>query len=112
MNRLRPRLLVIQKTHPIAYRAKVLGRALLSVRTDANRFWMLLSGNPEVAFLSTTAMTTLTDLPTTSATAVVTSNAAAVAATVTGTRAASTAGASAIANVATPTACQMGKKCP
>jgi hypothetical protein len=55
MNRLRPRLLAIQKTHPIAYRAKVLGRALLSVRTDANRFWMLLSGNPEVAFSSMTA---------------------------------------------------------
>jgi chaperonin cofactor prefoldin len=49
-NRLRPRLLAIQKTRPIAYRAKMLGRALLSARTDANSFWMLLSGNPEVAF--------------------------------------------------------------
>jgi hypothetical protein len=44
-NRFRPRLLAIQKTRPIPYRAKVLGRALLSARTDANRFWMLLSGN-------------------------------------------------------------------
>jgi hypothetical protein len=57
-NRLRPRLLAIQKTLPTAYRAKVLGRALLSARTDPNRFWILLSGNPEVAFQSTTATTT------------------------------------------------------
>jgi hypothetical protein len=49
-NRLRPRLLAIQKTRPIPYRSKVLARALLSARTDANRFWMLLSGNPQVAF--------------------------------------------------------------
>jgi hypothetical protein len=48
-NRLRPRLLAIPKTRPIPYRAKVLGRALLAVRTDPNRFWMLLSGNAEVA---------------------------------------------------------------
>jgi hypothetical protein len=47
-NRLRPRLLAIQKACPIPYRAKVLGRALLAVRTDPNRFWVLLSGNPEV----------------------------------------------------------------
>jgi hypothetical protein len=49
-NRFRPRLLAIQKTRPIAYRAKLLGQALLAARTDANRFWMLLSGNAEVAF--------------------------------------------------------------
>jgi hypothetical protein len=49
-NRLRPRVRAIQKSRPIAYRAKVLGRALLVVRTDPNRFWMLLSGNAEVAF--------------------------------------------------------------
>jgi hypothetical protein len=49
-NRLRPRLLAIQQTRPILYRAKVLGRALLAVRKDSNRFWMLLSGNAEVAF--------------------------------------------------------------
>jgi hypothetical protein len=35
-NRLRPRLLAIQKTRPSAYRAKLRGRALLAVRTDAN----------------------------------------------------------------------------
>jgi hypothetical protein len=51
-NRFRPRLLAIQKTRPITFRAKVLGRALLSARTDANSFWMLLSGNAEVAFTS------------------------------------------------------------
>jgi hypothetical protein len=49
-NRLRPRVGAIQKTLPISYRATVLGRALLAVRTDPNRFWMLLSGNTEVAF--------------------------------------------------------------
>jgi hypothetical protein len=57
-NRLRPRLLAIQKTLPQAYRAKVLGRALLAVRSDPNRFRMLLSGNSEIAFPSTTATTT------------------------------------------------------
>jgi hypothetical protein len=51
-NRFRPRLLAIQRTRQIAYRAKVLGRALHAVRTDANSFWMLLSGNAEVAFPS------------------------------------------------------------
>jgi hypothetical protein len=54
-NRFRPCVRAIQKTRPIAYRAKVLGRALLAARTDSNHFWMLLSGNPEVAFPSTTA---------------------------------------------------------
>jgi hypothetical protein len=64
-NRLRPRLLAIQKTRPIIYRAKVLGQALLTARTDPNRFWMLLSGNAEVAFPSTTATTTrVANLPT------------------------------------------------
>jgi hypothetical protein len=58
-NRLRPRIRAIQKALPIAYRAKVLGRALLAVRTDPNRFWMLLSGNAEVAFPSTTAAASL-----------------------------------------------------
>jgi hypothetical protein len=51
-------LLDIQQTRPIPYRAKVLGRALLAVRTDPNRFWMLLSGNAEVAFPSSTTTTT------------------------------------------------------
>jgi hypothetical protein len=57
-NRLRPHVRAIQKTSPIAYRAKVLGRALLAVRDNANSFWMLLSGNAEVAFPSTTVTTT------------------------------------------------------
>jgi hypothetical protein len=43
-NRFRPCVRAIQKIRPIDYRAKVLGRALLAVRTDPNRFWMLLSG--------------------------------------------------------------------
>jgi hypothetical protein len=71
-NRLRPRLLAIQRTHPITYRAKVLGRALLSARTDPNRFWILLAGNAEVAFPSSTA-TVAVNLPDTSTTAAATS---------------------------------------
>jgi hypothetical protein len=64
-NLFRPRLLAIQKTRPIVYRAKVLGEALLAVRTDPNRLWMLLSGNAEVAFPSTTTTTTpAANLPT------------------------------------------------
>jgi hypothetical protein len=69
-NRFRPRLLAIQKTRPIAYRAKVLGRALLAARTDANMFWMLLSGNAEVAFSSrTTTIAAASNLPTPATTA-------------------------------------------
>jgi hypothetical protein len=49
-NRLRPRHLAIQEALPIAYRAKVLGRALLAVRTDHDSLWMLLSGNTDIAF--------------------------------------------------------------
>jgi hypothetical protein len=112
-NRLRPRLLAIQRTRPITYRAKVLGRALLSTRTDANSFWMLLSGNPEVAFPLTTVTTTpaIASLPTSAAastSSTATSNAAS-------TRDTSAAGASAAANahvnVAAPTACQKRKAC-
>jgi hypothetical protein len=63
-NRLRPRLLAIQKTRPTSYRAKVLGRALLSTRTNANKFWMLSSGNAEVAFSSrTTTIEAVANLP-------------------------------------------------
>jgi hypothetical protein len=77
-NRLRPRLLAIQKARPIAYRAKVLGRALLATRTNANSFWMLLSGNAEVAFPSKSAtIAAAADLPT-PATATSTANIAAV----------------------------------
>jgi hypothetical protein len=54
-NRFRPRVRAIQKSRLLSYRAKVLGQALLAVRTDANRLWMLLSGNPEVAFPSSAA---------------------------------------------------------
>jgi hypothetical protein len=69
-NRLRPCLLAIQKTRPIAYRAKLLGRALLSARTNANMFWMLLSGNAEVAFLSrTTTIEAVENIPTPAAAA-------------------------------------------
>jgi hypothetical protein len=59
-NRFRPDLLAIQKTRPHVYRAKVLGRSLLAVRTDPNQFWMLLSGNAEVAFPPRTANITAT----------------------------------------------------
>jgi hypothetical protein len=83
-NRLRSRLLAIQKTRPIAYRVKLLGRGLLAVRTDPNRLWILLLGNSEVVFPSTTAKTTPTaNLPTpATATAISTANVAAVAASV------------------------------
>jgi hypothetical protein len=86
-NRFRPRLLAIQKTRPIPYRVKVLGRALLSARTDPNRFWTLLSGNVEVAFPSTAATIAAAANPPTPATAAATSttNVAAAALTTTGT---------------------------
>jgi hypothetical protein len=75
-NRLRPRLLAIQKTRPITYRAKVLGQALVSA-TDPNSIWMLLSGNAEVAFPS---RTTAVNLPSpATATAISTTDAAAFA---------------------------------
>jgi hypothetical protein len=81
-NRLRPRLLAIQKARPIVYRAKVLGRALLALRTDPNRFWMLISGNPEVAFLSRTpTIAAASNLPA-PATAASTANVATIAASV------------------------------
>jgi hypothetical protein len=40
-NRLRLRVRAIQKTRPITFRAKLLGRALLSACTDPNNFWIL-----------------------------------------------------------------------
>ena len=84
-NRFRPHLLAIQITRPIPYRAKVLGRALLAVRTDTNIFWMLLLGNAEVAFSSVTPTTTqAANLPTpatATAVAAVTVTVATVAAT-------------------------------
>jgi hypothetical protein len=103
-NRLRPRLLAIQKTRPISYRTKVLGRALLSTCTDANRFWMLLSGNAEVAFPSAT--TTTAAIPPTPAAAAATyiANIAPVFATA--------ASAAAPSNVVAPAAGQKRKACP
>jgi hypothetical protein len=40
-NWFRLRVRAIQNTRPIAYRAKVLGQALLAARTDPNSLWML-----------------------------------------------------------------------
>jgi hypothetical protein len=104
-NRLRPRLLAIQKTRPIAYRAKVLGRALLAAHTNANSLWMLLSGNAEVAFPSrTTTIAAAANLPTPATTAATSAaNVAAVAAIAPTTGAASTLIVSAIDIVTTPT---------
>jgi hypothetical protein len=105
MNRFRPRLLAIQKTRPNPYRAKVLRRALLSARTDANRFWVLLSGNAEVAFPLTTTTIAATNLPTPAAVAAIsTTDAAAFAGPVTTTTTASlpTATATAATSAATP----------
>jgi hypothetical protein len=104
-NRLRPRLLAIQKTRSFAYRAKVLGRALLSACTNANIFWMLLSGNAEVAFPSATATTTPTANQPASATDAATSSASgtAVAALSPTAGDASTISVSAVDIVATPT---------
>jgi hypothetical protein len=59
-NKVRSRVRAIQKTRSIAYRAKVLGRALLAARTDVNRFWMLLSGNADVAFPSSSSSSSST----------------------------------------------------
>jgi hypothetical protein len=69
-NKLRGRIRAIQRTLPITYRAKVLGRALVSARAVVNSFWMLLSGNAEVAFPSTATRTMLvTNLPSAGASA-------------------------------------------
>jgi hypothetical protein len=131
-NRLRPRVLAIQRTRPIPYRAKVLGSALLSARKDANSFWMLLSGNAEVAFPSRITTISATATLPTPATAAATSTVkvAAVAASVmfaltttatgtlpvatlaTATSAATPSAASDAANVATPSAGQKRKALP
>jgi hypothetical protein len=111
-NRFRPRVSAIQRTSPIAYRAKVLGRALLATRTSVNSFWMLLSGNAEVAFLSTTAAAANLTTPATAAGA--TSNVAPVVATVAATaavtHAASTTTASAVDIATSPTATARQKR--
>jgi hypothetical protein len=109
-SRIRPRVRAIQKTRPITYRVKVLGHALLLAHADANSFWMILSGNAEVAFPSkTTTIAAAADLPTPT-TAAATSNAAiAASVAVAATLSASTTGASATANVDAPTPCQKRK---
>jgi hypothetical protein len=89
-NRFRPRLLAIQKCRPFPYRVKVLGRALLATRTNPNLFWMLLSGNTEIIFPSTTPNSPSPVI------AAAISNAAVAPAT--------TASAAVAANVATPSA--------
>jgi hypothetical protein len=104
-NRFRPRLLAIQQTRPIPYRTKVLGRALVSARTDANIIWILLSGNAEVAFPSTTASVAAAGNLTTAATAAATStgSVAATASTTTATDGLLTAAAdTAASSAATP----------
>ncbi len=76
-NRLRPRVRAIQTIRSMPYRAGVLGRALLVSRSDANSFWMLLSGNAEVAFPSrTTTIAAAASLPTSATTAAMVSGAA------------------------------------
>jgi hypothetical protein len=92
-NKFRPRLLAIQKTSPFPHRVKVLGRALLATRIDPNLFWMLLSGNAEILFPSTTTA----NFPSPVVIAATTSNAAVLPAPFTAT--------SAAANVARPIAC-------
>jgi hypothetical protein len=111
-NRFRQHVRAIQKKLPIPLRAKLLGRALLAVRNDRNRLWMLISGNAEVAFPSTTATTTPAASIPRAATAATTSNtdgaftiaSTVAAATATATRAAFSTGASAVDSAATPTA--------
>jgi hypothetical protein len=95
-NKFLPRVRAIQKTRPIAYRAKVLGAALFATRSDANSFWMLLSGNAEIAFPLTTVATSLP----TAATPV---NVAPVVAT---------GSATAASNIVAPAAGQKRKACP
>jgi hypothetical protein len=103
-NLFRPRLLAIQKTRPIAYRAKVLGQALLAVRTDPNRLWMLLSGNAEVAFPSTTTTTTpAANLPTPATASAFGATGGATNPVATGAPA---------ANIAAPASGQKRKMCP
>ncbi len=114
-NRFRQHVRAIQKVLPIPYRAKVLGRALLAVRSDPDRLWLLISGNAEVTFPSTTATTTRAASIPRAATAATTSNtdgASTAAAAATCPQLSSSIGASAVDIVATPTACQKRKTRP
>jgi hypothetical protein len=64
-NQVRARVHAIQIIRQTTYRAGVLGFALLAARSDANVFWMLLSGNAEVAFQKrTTTISAAASLPT------------------------------------------------
>jgi hypothetical protein len=118
-NRHRSHVRAIQKPRPFAYRAKVLGKALFTARADANTFWMLLSGNAEVAFSSTIVTITLAANLLEPSTAAATSNTAAVAVTtavavtaIAVTATASTSGASAVDNDIYTTSCQKRKTRP
>jgi hypothetical protein len=95
---------------------RLLGQALFAARTDPNRFWMLLSGNPEVAFPSTTATTpppgNLPTPATAASTAAAVSATVAVTVTVTATLADSTSDDSVADYVATPTVYQKRKARP
>jgi hypothetical protein len=81
-NRFRPSFRAIQKTRPITHRVKVLGRALLSARTESDSFWMLLSGNAEAAFTSTVAAADLPTPATAAAASIFTENVAVTASVV------------------------------
>jgi hypothetical protein len=102
-NRFWPRVRAVQKTRPTPYRAKVLGRALLAVRTDANTFWMLLSGNAEVAFPSSTTTTTPAAVTSTANVATVAASAMS-ASTTTGTSSLLSTAAAVVTDAATSTA--------
>jgi hypothetical protein len=93
----------------------VLGRALLAARSDANSFWMLLSGNAEVAFPSTIATATPAASLATPATTAATfdsSVTAAVAALSPTAGAISTISVAAVDRVATPTVVRKRKSLP
>jgi hypothetical protein len=103
-NQFRPRVHAIQKTRPTAYCAKVLGRALLALRNDPNRFWMLLSENTDIVSPSTTATATPAASLPTAATVAAPVNVDPVAATASTTVTAS--------NAVAPATSQKHKACP
>jgi hypothetical protein len=102
-NRLRPRVCAIQEALPHSFRARVLGRALLAARSDANRFWMLLSGNAEVAFPSRSGAAIVDAIPPADATVNVTTTAAFVSNVATTSSSASAAASSSAAAAASAT---------
>jgi hypothetical protein len=102
-NRLRSRVCAIQEALPHSFRARVLGRALLAARSDANRFWMLLSGNAEVAFPSRSGAAIVDAIPPADATVNVTTTAAFVSNVATTSSSASAAASSSAAAAASAT---------